>query len=159
LISTRLDFVLAEHGAFPIYLIIFATGLARGFMTPAQTAFAAQLVPRELFGNASTWSSLAWQTAEVTGPAAGGLVYGFAGVGTAYTIVTIMSAAGFISFCMITNKPVPEHKSNESIWQSLKEGVKFVSIIRYFKRLNTGYCLQLFSAVPLRYFLYLQIKY
>ncbi len=126
LISTRLDFVLAEHGAFPIYLIIFTTGLARGFMTPAQTAFAAQLVPRELFGNASTWSSLAWQTAEVTGPAAGGLVYGFAGVGTAYIIVTIMSAAGFISFSMIKNKPVPERKSIESIWQSLRGGVKFV---------------------------------
>ncbi len=84
LVSTKFNFILASHGVFPIYIIIFTTGIARGFMSPAQAAFAAQLVPRELFGNASTWSSLAWQTAEVTGPAAGGLIYGFSGVGLAY---------------------------------------------------------------------------
>ncbi len=126
LISTKLDVVLAVHGSFPIYLIIFTTGLARGFMSPAQTAFTAQLIPRELFGNASTWSILAWQTAEVTGPAVGGLIYGFAGVGAAYTIVAIMSAAGFFFFTLLPNKPVPEHKSQESIWKSLRGGLKFV---------------------------------
>jgi len=126
LISTRFDIVLSIHGAFPIYIIIFITGLARGFMSPSQTAFIAQLVPRELLGNAATWSSLAWQTAEVTGPAIGGLVYGFAGVGTAYSLVALISATGFICFTLVSNKPVPIHKSKESIWQSLKGGVKFV---------------------------------
>ncbi len=125
-ISTSLDIVLSVHGAFPIYIIIFITGLARGFMTPAQTAFAAQLVPRGLFGNASTWSSLAWQTAEVTGPAAGGLIYGFAGVGSAYSVVAIMSAAGFLFFTLITNMPVPEHSSRESVMKSIRGGLKFV---------------------------------
>ncbi len=126
LVSTIFHFILYEHGVFPIYLIIFITGLARGFMSAAQGAFAAQLVPRELFGNASTWNSLAWQTAEVTGPAVGGLIYGFSGVGSAYSIVIIMSAAGFAFLTFVTKKPLPERKAEESIWQSLSHGLKFV---------------------------------
>ena len=126
LVSTSFDFILTQHGVFPIYLIIFITGLARGFMSPAQAAYAAQLVPRELFGNASTWNSLAWQTAEVTGPAVGGLIYGFSGVGSAYTLVFIMSGIAFIFFTLVTKKPLPERKTEESIWQSLSHGLKFV---------------------------------
>lgn len=126
LVSTKFNFILASHGVFPIYIIIFTTGIARGFMSPAQAAFAAQLVPRELFGNASTWSSLAWQTAEVTGPAAGGLIYGFSGVGLAYFLVVIMSGIGFTFFTLVTSKPLPERKTKESIWVSLSRGFKFV---------------------------------
>ena len=126
LVSTHFHFILVEHGVLPVYLIIFTTGLARGFMSPATSAFAAQLVPRELFGNASTWNSLAWQTAEVTGPAAGGLIYGFFGIGSAYFLVIIMSAVGFIFFTLVSNKPLPERKAKESIWLSLSRGLKFV---------------------------------
>ncbi len=126
LVSTSFHNILTEFGVFPIYVIIFVTGLARGFMSPAQSAFAAQLVPRELFGNASTWNSLAWQTAEVTGPAAGGLIYGFSGVGSAYTLVTIMTAVGLGFFTLVSNKPLPERKFEESVWKSLKEGLKYV---------------------------------
>jgi len=96
-------------------------------MSPAQSAFAAQLVPRELYGNASTWNSLIWQTAAVTGPAIGGLIYGFMGVGKAYVLVTIMSITGFIFYTQVNKKPLPERKSKETIWQSLSNGLKFVS--------------------------------
>ncbi len=126
LVSTSHDFILTKYGASPIYFIIFITGLARGFMSPAQAAYAAQLVPRELFGNASTWNSLAWQTAEVTGPAVGGLIYGFSGVGSAYTLVFIMSGIAFLLFTFVTKKPLPERKAEESIKQSLSQGLKFV---------------------------------
>lgn len=126
LISTKFNFILTEHGVFPIYVIIFTTGLARGFISPATSAYAAQLVPRELFGNASTWNSLAWQTAEVTGPAAGGLIYGFYGIGYAYLLVIIMSAAGFTFFTLVSPKPLPERKVKESIRASLSQGLRFV---------------------------------
>ncbi len=126
LVSTEYKIILSTHGVFPIYIIIIISGLTRGFMSPAQGAFVAQLVPRKLFGNASTWNSLAWQTAEVVGPATGGLVYGFFGVGSAYTIVAIMSVIGLILFSSVKDKPLPERKSDETIWQSLSEGLKFV---------------------------------
>jgi len=126
IVSTGLRPFLAIYGAIPIYLIIFVTGIARGFMSPAQSAFAAQLVPRELFGNASTWNSIAWQTAEITGPAIGGLVYGFFGIGAAYTLVIILSLAGFIFFYFVEKQPLPERTKEENIWQSLSSGIKFV---------------------------------
>ncbi len=125
-VSTKFHFVLAQHGVFPIYLIIFITGLARGFMSPAQGAYVAQLVPRELFGNASTWNSLAWQLAEVTGPATGGILYGFSGVGNSYLAVIIMSVAGFIFFTKVKNMQLPARTAKESIKQSLSAGIKFV---------------------------------
>jgi MFS family permease len=126
LVSTSLRPLLAIYGVIPIYLIIFITGIARGFMSPAQTAFVAQLVPRELFGNASTWNSIAWQTAEITGPAIGGLVYGFWGIGPAYSLVIISSAMGFIFFFLTQKQPLPERNKEENIWQSLSAGIQFV---------------------------------
>ncbi len=126
LISTKSEWILHTHGVFPIYVIIFITGLARGFLTPSQSAFLAQLVPRELYGNASTWNSVSWQLADVTGPAVGGLIYGFSGVGSAYTGVVIMTMIGLAAFTIVSRKPVPEHKAGESIMQSLAGGLKFV---------------------------------
>ena len=126
IISTNLHPALAQYGAAPIYFIIFITGIARGFMQPALTAFAAQLVPRELFGNASTWNSLVWQIAEITGPAIGGLVYGFFGVGAAYSLVTILTTIGLGFFAFVEKKNIPEKSKKENIWQSLSTGLKFV---------------------------------
>ncbi|MGE5621125.1 MAG: MFS transporter [archaeon] len=126
LIATSLHPVLAVYGVMPIYLIIFITGLARGFMSPAQFAFMSQLIPRELFGNASTWNSVTWQVAEVTGPALGGLIYGFFGVGTAYTTVVVFSALGWIFFSVVKKKALPERVKKENVWESLSTGLKFV---------------------------------
>ncbi|HEY9165216.1 MAG TPA: MFS transporter [Candidatus Kryptonia bacterium] len=126
LVSTNFHALVTQHSVSAIYVIIFITGIARGFMSPAQGAFAAQLVPRELFGNASTWNSLAWQTADVTGPAVGGLIYGFAGVGAAYFFVVVTTALGSLFFNIVRKRAIPEKKKTESIWQSLSVGLKYV---------------------------------
>jgi MFS family permease len=126
LIATSLHHALSMFGATPIYLIIFITGIARGFMSPAQSAFAAQLVPRELFGNASTWNSVTWQIAEITGPAVAGLLCGFFSIGLGYFFVTCFSAIGLLFYTFIQNKPLPERTKTETIWQSLSAGIKFV---------------------------------
>jgi MFS family permease len=126
LVSTSLHPLLATFGVVPIYVIIFITGIARGFMLPAQSAFAAQLVPMELFGNSATWNSVAWQMADITGPAIGGLVYGYFGVGPAYSLVVIFAALGWIFFFFIEKQPLPERNKGENIWQSLSSGIKFV---------------------------------
>ena len=126
LLSSLFHSVLLHEGIISIYAVIFVTGLARGFLSPAQGAFFAQLIPRELYGNASTWSSLGWQVAAVTGPAVGGLVYGFYGVATAYFCVIIMCTSGFIFYSTVTNKPIPPRKTKETVIKSLSEGLKFV---------------------------------
>ena len=62
---------------WPIYGVIFLSGIARSFLQPARTALSAEVVPRALYPNAVTWRSSTWQLAAVLGPALGGLIYGF----------------------------------------------------------------------------------
>lgn len=126
LLSTEFQPVLAAHGPFPIYCVIFVTGLARGFMSPAILALMTQLVPRELYGNASTWNSLAWQVGEVTGPAVGGLIYGFSGAGSAYAIATMMSIVVFLAYTTVSDRPLPKRDAELSMRESLTEGLRFV---------------------------------
>lgn len=126
LISTIFHSVLITFGALPIFAIIFMTGLARGFISPAFNALAAQLVPRELFGNASTWNSMLWQMAAITGPAIGGLVYGFWGIGYAYFLVIFFCVLCLSFFYRVEKKPMPKRTKEKNIWQSLSSGLKFV---------------------------------
>jgi MFS family permease len=126
LITTRFNILLHHLGALPVYCVIMATGLARGFIFPAMNALAAQLVPKELYGNSSTWNSMAWQVAAVSGPAVGGLIYGFIGIGAAYSVVVTFTIISFFSFLRVKNRPLPESSQQETIWQGLTAGIRFV---------------------------------
>ncbi|MFM7858423.1 MAG: MFS transporter, partial [Flammeovirgaceae bacterium] len=65
------SFILA-NGAIPIYVVIFVSGIARGFLSPANFSFMPQLVPRDLYQNAIVWNSTLWEGAAVGGPILGG---------------------------------------------------------------------------------------
>src|SRR5687767_2451856 len=60
------------NGVWPIYAVIFLSGIARGFLSPAFFSFMPQLVPRNLYSNAVTWNSTLWETATIAGLALGG---------------------------------------------------------------------------------------
>ena len=126
LITSRFSFVFQSIGAYPIYAVIFLTGIARGFIFPAMSAFSAQLIPTELFGNSATWNSVSWHVAAVSGPAIGGLVYGFWGIVHAYCLVAGFTFLSVISFAFIKNKPLPVSRISETIGQSLTAGLRFV---------------------------------
>jgi MFS family permease len=57
-----------------IYLCIFGTGVAQIFNDAASSSMVPQTVAPELFENAATWNSSAWQLASVIGPTLGGVV-------------------------------------------------------------------------------------
>jgi len=124
--TTKLSSILVLYGTLPIYLIIAITGASRAFLYPAQTAFMAQLVPRELYANSSTWNSTTWHIAAVLGPAMGGLIYGFMGITNAYLIVVVFVAIGFLLFLNISPKYLPVKETKETILQSISVGIKFV---------------------------------
>ncbi len=118
--------VLARFGVFPIYLVVMISGISRSFLYPAIIALMSQLVPRELYNNASTWNSTGWHIAAITGPAMGGLIYGFFGVRTAYLSVLFFLVLALVLLGFVKNRPVPEMSGDEPLMKRLSSGLKFV---------------------------------
>jgi MFS family permease len=118
--------IIAVHRVWPIYLVIFLSGIARSFLQPARSALSADLVPRELYPNAVTWRSSAWQLAEVVGPAIGGLVYGFGSARAAYGVDAALMSVAVLSLATVRHLSKPAEQPAESFLQSLATGVRFV---------------------------------
>jgi MFS family permease len=118
--------VVATGRIWPIYAVIFFSGIARSFLQPARSALGAELVPRVLYPNAVTWRSSTWQLAEVVGPAVGGLVYGFGSATAAYAVDASLMAVGFLSLARLRHQPAPAQRTDEPFLQSLATGVRFV---------------------------------
>lgn len=122
-----MNWILRESGVYPIYGVIFLSGIARGFLNPATAAFQTQLVDKETFPNAATWSGIAWQTSLVLGPLMGGMLIVF-GLYLAYSADLLLMSFGLILMLLVKGKPVPEKPDSvESVWESLSSGWKFVS--------------------------------
>jgi len=118
--------VILSYGVAGIYTVIFVSGIARGFMTPALFAYMPQLVPRELYNNAITWNSTLWQTAATAGPAIGGFVYGFFGIKVAYGLDVILMSIGLVLAVNVTTKPLPPVSEEQGIIEKITAGLKFV---------------------------------
>jgi MFS family permease len=118
--------VLYPGRVWPIYLVIFLSGIARSFLQPARTALSAEVVPRHLYPNAVTWRSSTWQLAAVLGPALGGLIYGFGSATAAYVVDVALMAAALVAIARIDHVPKTRAASEESILESLGAGIRFV---------------------------------
>lgn len=117
---------LIQQGVFPIYAVIFLSGIARGFLSPALFSYMPQLVPRELYSNAITWNSTLWETGSLSGPPLGGLLYGFFGISVAYITDVSLVFIGLILMLMVSNKPLPEVSAEEGVVEKIKAGLRFV---------------------------------
>jgi len=108
-----------------MYTMVFGIGIARGFFGPATFSLMAEIIPKELYPNSTTWNSSSYMSASILGPAAGGLVYGFFGITVTYIVIIIFI---FISLVCIffLKKHEPRFIPKESIMKSLTEGVQFV---------------------------------
>ncbi|HEV8456347.1 MAG TPA: MFS transporter [Gemmatimonadales bacterium] len=118
--------IITVNRVWPIYGVIFVSGIARSFLQPARSALGAELVPRELYPNAVTWRSSAWQLAEVVGPAIGGLVYGFGSARAAYGVDATLMTVGVLSLARMRHAPKPSVPTGETFLESLATGVRFV---------------------------------
>jgi MFS family permease len=116
----------ARYGIYPIFITIFLTGLSRGIIAPAQVAFVGQLVPRNLYANAATWNSANWHVAAVLGPAIGGMVYGFAGIVPAYSLVFGLYTLSFFMIMLIKTSRHEVVNTNEGVVVRIKQGISFV---------------------------------
>lgn len=117
---------LLSYGAVPVYTVIFVSGLARGFLTPANFAYMPQLVPRELYPNAITWNSTLWETAAIGGPALGGFVYGFWGIKASYAADVVLMLTGLVMAINVESKPLPPQTEEQGIVEKIRAGLRFV---------------------------------
>jgi MFS family permease len=120
------SYLLAD-GILPIYAVIFISGIARGFISPAVFSLMPQLVPRELYSNAITWNSALWETASISGLALGGALYGFFDITVAYTTDASLTFLGLLFILLIHNKPIPEASEvDEGVREKILTGLRFV---------------------------------
>jgi MFS family permease len=99
-------------------------GASRAFFAPANTALGPMLVPRKLLPRAIAWNSLAWQTASILGPAAGGLLVARSSQTAYFTTFALYGLAGVLVFMIRGNaKPALNPGSR---WQLMKEGLAYV---------------------------------
>ena len=112
---------------WPIYVVIFLSGIARSFTRPSVTALSAEVIDRELYPNAVTWRSSTWQFAAILGPALGGLAYGFVGPAGAYAGVSVLLLLSLFFIGAVTHRVVPVFDNAAPMSESLVAGIKFIT--------------------------------
>ena len=108
-----------------ILSLSFVSGLAQAFGGPAYQALIPTLVEHEDMPNAIALNSLQFNMAITIGPALAGQALAKLGEKWCFGLNAISFLAPIISLSMITVQFLPE-KPTESIFSSLKQGLKFV---------------------------------
>lgn len=110
-----------------LFVSSFLTGCARAFSQPSMYSIVPKLIPRPLLPKSSAWMSSAMQTARMSGPAAGGLLFGFLGVsGTAAIICVCLLVTSTALFMMDFNPPANVPEKGKSVKEDLLSGARFV---------------------------------
>jgi MFS family permease len=109
-----------------LYAMIFIAGVARGFADPANTAFEAQVVPKRLTVNASSWISSTWISCSVIGPAAIGFIFDAWKAHGSYLIITAGFLLSWIFTAAIPPKQQPIPAKQDSVIKSIVMGWRFV---------------------------------
>jgi MFS family permease len=108
------------------YALLLGIGVARAFQGPAFSALSAQVVPREHFANAATWSSGAWQSSSIIGPAVGGMLLAIlGGAAGVYFAAGSLSLLVAVLFILLRPRSVPLSAEPVNL-TSLLAGAQFI---------------------------------
>lgn len=132
--STSLYFIsidvlgnLQTFGLIFIYGIIFVSGIARGILGPAIFSFWPQIInDKSVYSNAVTWNSTVWQISATAGPAIGGLLIAPLGIANSYLVDAFLISFSISLFALISRKPTPIKNNENSMWENITAGLKFV---------------------------------
>jgi len=127
LAALGLALVSARHGSVPlVYGFLVLGGTARAFIGAAKAALLPEVVTAASFQNAVAWNSGGWQTAEVLGPAAGGLLLALT---RNPSLVYLSHAALALAFLILVAgvRPLGSRKRGPvASLDSLLEGARYV---------------------------------
>ena len=111
-----------------LFLSSVLTGAARAFSQPAVFAIVPRIIDREALPRASAWMASSMQIARISGPALGGLFFGWMGVSASAGIVCVVLilAAGTLLFVQASPTPLQSSGKSESRRTELLSGARFV---------------------------------
>lgn len=109
-----------------VYSAIAVIGFARGFYGPAASALRANLIPAEIYANASAWAAAFWQIGAVLGPLVAGFLYVPIGLSGTLTVVVVLMAISLMLISMIRAPAAPVVERHEPMLIAIREGFRFV---------------------------------
>lgn len=107
-----------------IYVLAACVGAARAFESPAISSLLPAVVPRAQLPKATAWSTSASQTAQIVGPALGGLLYGV-GAGPAYLVCALSFAVAAMLSSRIPLQARPATRAPVTL-ASVFSGIAFI---------------------------------
>lgn len=109
---------------WPMFAILAVLGVARAFLAPAADALAPNLLPRAAIPHGISLNSMTWQLANITGPVAGGLLYGVAGE-VAYGAAAALSVLA-VTCVILIGATRQENRVEETTVDTLLAGFRFI---------------------------------
>ncbi len=113
-----------EAPLWAIFAIAAMFGAIRAFLSPASSAMAPMLVPREVLSRTIAMSSLAWQTGAIMGPWLGGALCALSPA-AAYSTAASLYALSLLAVFLIRTDTQPKRQEGTRM-QSVKEGLVYV---------------------------------
>ena len=108
-----------------IYTVIFGLGTIRGFYNPSATSLKPFLIPRELYANGATWTTIGWQSGVIIGPMLGGFMLAFLGRETSLLSVAVLLSICFVLINLLQKRSFPKIETN-NLLESLGDGFRFI---------------------------------
>ncbi|MFY9676172.1 MAG: MFS transporter [Terriglobales bacterium] len=117
--------IMGRVHVWEILCLSFVSGFAQAFGGPAYQALIPTLVEKEDMPNAIALNSIQFNVAVMVGPALAGQALAKLGESWCFGLNALSFLAPIISLSLITARFLPQ-KTKESVFTSLKEGIKFV---------------------------------
>lgn len=107
-----------------VFAAAIGAGAVNAFMPPAASALLPQLLPREELPQGIAWSSLAFQSGLIIGPAIGGLLYGVSPATPYFTAAALLLISAALLF--MVKPPAREPAKDARTVRMIVEGLRFV---------------------------------
>ena len=118
---------LTQGPLLAIYALLFGIGVGRSFQGPAFSALTAEVVPPVHYANAATWSSGAWQSSAILGPALGGLLLvAFGGAAWVYLFAGALLLLVALMFVLLHSRAGTTRNVEPMSVQSMLAGARFI---------------------------------
>jgi predicted MFS family arabinose efflux permease len=149
--------ILGLTHVWPILCLSFVSGFAQAFGGPAYSALIPTLVDREDMPNAIALNSIQFNLAVTLGPALAGITLAHLGEKWCFGLNAVSFLAPIISLSMISARFMPQ-KSAETMYDSLKQGIRFIRQQGAMEALIVLAFLMTFLSMPMRTYIPVFVK-